>query len=191
MQEEDALPQSPQGCRAEFPRAGLPCEMPSARPTPMSCSSSRKEIDLLTPESRDAGAAVSSAGVWHSAQPTFTNRLLPLAMEVAPPGVSGEGVAQRGSAGKGEPLDRADRLQRLRGIDSGYVIGDLRELARRSLIALGLEQLVGDPISTLYASPENSRSDLFCAFHPKRATVPSLPLWFVRPEMPSTPFRIA
>src|SRR6266699_7145545 len=30
------------------------------------------------------------------------------------------------------------------------------------------------PISTLYASPENKSSDLFCAFQPKRATVPSL-----------------
>src|SRR5947199_64275 len=37
------------------------------------------------------------------------------------------------------------------------------------------------PISTLYASPENIRSDLFCAFHPKRAIVPSLPFLFVCP----------
>ncbi len=35
------------------------------------------------------------------------------------------------------------------------------------------------PISTLYASPENISSDLFCAFQPNRATVPSLPLLFV------------
>ncbi len=32
------------------------------------------------------------------------------------------------------------------------------------------------PISTLYASPEKISSDLFCAFQPKRAIVPSLPL---------------
>ena len=29
------------------------------------------------------------------------------------------------------------------------------------------------------------RSDLFCAFQPKRAMVPSLPLWLNRPPMPS------
>src|SRR5438034_7916951 len=39
------------------------------------------------------------------------------------------------------------------------------------------------PISTLYASPENNRSDLFWAFHPNRATVPSLPLLFAWPEI--------
>src|SRR6266571_3740199 len=39
------------------------------------------------------------------------------------------------------------------------------------------------PISTLYASPENKSSDLFCAFQPKRATVPSLPLLFAWPEI--------
>src|SRR3977135_4481885 len=39
------------------------------------------------------------------------------------------------------------------------------------------------PISTLYASPENSSSDLFWAFQPKRATVPSLPLLFAWPEI--------
>src|SRR6185312_12597525 len=31
-------------------------------------------------------------------------------------------------------------------------------------------------------SPEKSSSDLFCAFQPKRATVPSLPLLLVWPE---------
>ena len=40
------------------------------------------------------------------------------------------------------------------------------------------------PISTLYASPENTISDLFCAFQPKRVIVPSLPVRFGRPEMP-------
>src|SRR6267154_6284253 len=39
------------------------------------------------------------------------------------------------------------------------------------------------PISTLYASPENRSSDLFWAFHPNRATVPSLPLLFAWPEI--------
>src|SRR5437899_5582140 len=39
------------------------------------------------------------------------------------------------------------------------------------------------PISTLYASPEKSSSDLFWAFRPNRATVPSLPLLFAWPEI--------
>src|SRR6516225_4028128 len=37
------------------------------------------------------------------------------------------------------------------------------------------------PISTLYASPANMRSDLFCAFHPKRVIVPSFALRFALP----------
>src|SRR5262245_44729336 len=40
------------------------------------------------------------------------------------------------------------------------------------------------PISTLYASPEKRRSDLFCAFQPSRVIVPSLPLRLGRPAMP-------
>src|SRR3982074_74177 len=36
--------------------------------------------------------SVWSVGVWHSAQPTLTNRLPPLAIDVVPPGVSEEGV---------------------------------------------------------------------------------------------------
>src|SRR3954453_5538423 len=40
------------------------------------------------------------------------------------------------------------------------------------------------PISTLYASPANSSSDLFWAFQPKRAMVPSLPLRLKVPLMP-------
>ena len=37
------------------------------------------------------------------------------------------------------------------------------------------------PISTLYASPAKISSDLFCAFQPKRLTVPSLALRFSAP----------
>src|SRR5256885_836693 len=37
------------------------------------------------------------------------------------------------------------------------------------------------PISTLYASAENRSRDLFCAFHPKRVIVPSLPLRLALP----------
>ncbi len=44
------------------------------------------------------------------------------------------------------------------------------------------------PISTLYASPANRSSDLFCAFHPKRVTVPSFPVVFTCPFMPRRRF---
>ena len=40
------------------------------------------------------------------------------------------------------------------------------------------------PISTLYASPENSSSDWFCAFQPNREILPSLPFRLGRPLMP-------
>src|SRR5262245_41417702 len=38
------------------------------------------------------------------------------------------------------------------------------------------------PISTLYASPENNNRDLFCAFQPNRAMVPSVAVLFVTPD---------
>ena len=38
---------------------------------------------------------------------------------------------------------------------------------------------------------EKTRSDLFCAFQPKRVTVPSLPLRFGRPPIPSACFAAA
>src|SRR5216684_7313826 len=113
-------------------------------------------------------------------------------METAPPGVSGEGVGAARkrwkkanfsialSAGSGVV---ASTLVTLLGTRvNWHVAVSSRSVWNSSLVI---------PISTLYASPENSRSDLFCAFHPKRAIVPSLPLWFVRPEMPSAPFRVA
>jgi hypothetical protein len=36
--------------------------------------------------------SVFNAGVWQSAQPTFVNWCWPRPMEVAPPGVSGDGL---------------------------------------------------------------------------------------------------
>ena len=41
------------------------------------------------------------------------------------------------------------------------------------------------PCSTLYASPEKIKSDLFWAFQPKRVTVPSLPEVFNLPPIPN------
>jgi hypothetical protein len=51
-------------------------------------------------------------------------------------------------------------------------------------IAQSLLNSLEMPISTLYASPENIRDDLFCAFHPKRLTVPSFPFLFTCPDLP-------
>ena len=47
------------------------------------------------------------------------------------------------------------------------------------------------PISTLYASPENTSIEWFCAFQPNREIVPSLPLRLKRPLMPSAALRSA
>src|SRR6266404_1193084 len=113
-------------------------------------------------------------------------------MEAAPPGVSGEGVGAARKRWKKANLSIA--LIASSGCAASTVVTllgtcvnwhdavSLRSVWNSSLVI---------PISTLYASPENNSSDLFCAFHPKRAMVPSLPLWFVRPEMPSAPLRIA
>ena len=40
------------------------------------------------------------------------------------------------------------------------------------------------PISTLYASPENTSNDGFCAFQPNRLMRPSFPFRLGRPLMP-------
>ena len=45
------------------------------------------------------------------------------------------------------------------------------------------------PCSTLYASPAKISRLLFCAYHPKRVTVPSLPIVLNFPEMPNVNFR--
>src|SRR5690349_7661063 len=105
-------------------------------------------------------------------------------MESVPPGVSGEGaggakkrwkIAKReiaviASAGAG-----ASVLNESFGTVADWQLASsLRSVGKSSL---------DTPISTLYASPEKSSSDLFCAFQPKRATVPSLPLLLVWPEM--------
>jgi len=47
------------------------------------------------------------------------------------------------------------------------------------------------PCSMRYASPEKISRDLFCAFHPKRAMVWSLPLRLNSPSIPSCARRVA
>src|SRR5262245_21041431 len=106
---------------------------------------------------------------------------LPFAIEAEPPGlvVDGVGGARKRMknenfsmeliASSGEPASGSVML-------FGWVAGVV-QFSSRSVWKRSFEM----PISTLYASPENISSDLFCAFHPKRAIVPSLPLLFVCP----------
>src|SRR5216684_7122443 len=105
-------------------------------------------------------------------------------MEVAPPGVSGEGVGAARKRWKKANFSIA--LSACSGVVASTLV---RLLGPRvnwhdavSLRSVWNSSLV-IPISTLYASPENSSSDLFWAFHPNRATVPSLPLLFAWPEI--------
>src|SRR6185503_15982178 len=65
---------------------------PSASPSPMSCT--RRSENRFTGFSLSAATVdllVVNDGVWHSAQPTSANFCLPFAIEVALPGVFGEG----------------------------------------------------------------------------------------------------
>jgi hypothetical protein len=63
-----------------------------------------------------------------------------------------------------EARDGAQRADRRRRVGIGDAVGDRLELARRALVAL----------------------DLFCAFQPKRAIVPSLPLLLRTPTRRGT-----
>src|SRR6185295_9517726 len=59
----------------------------------MSCTSrSEYRLALWLRRAATVELPVLSVGVWHSAQPTFANAVLPRPMESAPPGESGEGV---------------------------------------------------------------------------------------------------
>ena len=92
-----------------------------------------------------------SVGVWHSAQPTLANRLLPRPIESAPPGVSGEGVGGARKRWKfakfwiaGGAGERVGRVEVLR------VVRNRRELACRVLLALSFwNSSLVMPISTL------------------------------------------
>src|SRR4029079_19522537 len=63
---------------------------------------------------------------------------------------------------------------------SGFELNTQPETAERSLLNSSFDT----PCSTLYASPANTSSDLFCAFQPNRVTVPSLPLRLSSPPTP-------
>src|SRR2546429_7246555 len=109
------------------------------------------------------------------------NRFRPLAMD----GVSGAGVG-----GANMRMNSVNRSVSLAvPVGETAVISDVfsgRGLKRHPGVSdrsWGKSSFV-TPISTLYASPEKTRRDLFCAFQPKRVMVPSLPLRFSRPEIP-------
>src|SRR5215467_3996986 len=127
---------------------------------------------------------VVNDGVWHSAQPMLLNSCLPFEIDVAPPGVVVEGVG-----GASKRMNNANF--------SMSVVASSAVVASMLVVSLGVvanwqfavssrsvwKMSFVMPISTLYASAENSISDLFCAFQPNRAIVPSLPLLFVCPEI--------
>src|SRR3569833_782269 len=104
--------------------------------------------------------------------------LLPFAMEVAPPGVVSEG--------EGGPRKRMYiaklmmsmfRFSVARGLSlpvTSFGTGSNWQDGLRSR-SVGNNTFVM-PSSTLYASPENSSSETFCAFQPLRAIRPSLGL---------------
>src|SRR5262249_38600413 len=127
---------------------------------------------------------VVNEGVWHSAQPVLVNSSLPFAIEAAPPGVSVEGTGASRKRMKNENLSialtpsgtvAASVLVTSFGIVANWQAGfSSRSVWNSSLVM---------PISTLYASPENRIIDLFWAFHPNLAMVPSLPLLLVWPEI--------
>ena len=99
VQEEDALPESPERRGAELPRPRLALADPVRQPgSHVVHQQVGVEVDRLIAQRRHRGVAGVNAGVWQSAQPVLVNRLLPRAIDAAPPGVSGDGSAAPGSA---------------------------------------------------------------------------------------------
>src|SRR5579872_4501022 len=72
-------------------------------------------------------------------------------------------------------------------LSSGVLLKTHPATADRSLGNNSLET----PCSTFSASPEKIKSDLFCAFQPKRVIVPSLPLVLKVPAIPRVAFNAA
>src|SRR5215471_11356333 len=119
-------------------------------------------------------------GVWQIPQPIWSNTALPLVVDaVAGAGIGGAEsrmkLVNNWIAGVASAAVTAARLNPSFGVVAPWQAGSsLRSVGKMSLLI---------PISTLYASAANSSADLFCAFHPNRAIVPSLPLRFVVPEI--------
>src|SRR5262245_42092843 len=106
----------------------------------------------------------------------------PLLIEAAPPGVSGDGVGGARNRWKKANFSIAFR-------PAGVVVTSVSWASLGTATYWHFEYCSRScwnnsfviPISTLYASPENSSSVWFCAFHPNLDIVPSLPLLFVFP----------
>src|SRR5277367_4220406 len=144
-------------------------------------------------------AAVVSDVEWQSAQPTRLNRLAPFCVDAV--GDAGVGGAERRmNAAKFTTSDDISEavpnivpklelvlLALIRFVaSSGVELNTQPATAARSFGNSSLDT----PCSTLYASPEKMSNDLFCAFQPKRVTVPSLPLVFRLPPIPSWDLRL-
>jgi len=120
---------------------------------------------------------VVSIGVWQSAQPIAEKSWRPRPIEAVPPGVSTDGCGGARNVMKKAnfwmPLSTSGAPAPSRFVTSfGIVTSGQDAASSRSVWKSSLVM----PCSTLYASPAKRSSDLFCAFQPKRAMVPSLPL---------------
>src|ERR1700758_538393 len=170
-----------------------PCVMPSARPLPMWWTRRSEKRFTVWLESAALGLVeeplaiilpVVSEGVWQWAQPTFVKVARPFTVD----GVSGAGV---GGANMRMKLEKASMSEMTAGLEVAATVGVVVKVSVAFGLAVkrqaGLSSLsCGNssfeiPISTLYASLANKSRDLFCAFHPKRAMVPSFALWFAAP----------
>src|SRR5205085_9280383 len=125
---------------------------------------------------------VESVGVWHSAHPAAVNASRPRPIDADPPGMFIDGFG--GARKRMKDANRSTALTvcvptvaSVLVTSFGVVTSWQAPVSSRSVWNSSLVM----PISTLYASPENNSTDLFCAFQPKRAIVPSLPLLFGSP----------
>src|SRR5260370_37636436 len=132
-------------------------------------------------------AAEVSDGVWQRAQRMLLIRALPFTSEAEEVvGVGGAVIRMNAakltvSAAYAEAgLAGALPLTVMFVASSGVALKTQPGTAERSFMNTSL----ATPCSTLYASPAKMSNDLFCAFHPKRVTVPSLPIVFSFPWMP-------
>src|SRR5438874_9947881 len=110
------------------------------------------------------------------------NKLLPFAMDAAPPGVSGEGVGGARKRMKKPNFSMSLIASRAAGaVVSVMLFGSVanRQLGVSSRSVWNSSLVV--PCSTLYASAEKRDSDLLCAFHPNRVILTSLSLLLLMP----------
>src|SRR5215472_10072713 len=122
-------------------------------------------------------------------------------MEVAPPGVALDGMG--GARKRMKAANLSGPLMASTGVAASGFAVSLGTVANWQLYVSSRSWEKSSfemPCSTLYASPAKISSDVFCAFQPKRVTVPSLPLVLGepvilmrlgRPPMPSVALPLA